>query len=53
MKKPKRTEQIHLRCTPKEARRFKRVAQHYGVGVATMIRTLVRDEAIAIKRENA
>lgn len=41
-----------MRCTPKEERRFKRVARHYEMGVAEMVRSLVLDEARAIKRED-
>lgn len=42
-----------IRCNDKELRRFKRVAAHHSMGVATLIRMLVKKEALAIKKSKA
>jgi hypothetical protein len=51
----RRDQQVHLRVTVKEARRFKRLAAHYDIGVAALIRMLVKKEALRIKgaKENS
>lgn len=44
-----RSRLLTFRCNEKEERRCKRVAAHYNLGVAAMIRMLVKKEALAIK----
>ena len=43
-----RDTQLNLRLSPDERERFDRVAEHYGVNMANMIRMLVKREEAAI-----
>jgi len=40
-----REKQINFRVTPEEDARFLRLAQHYGIPVAAMLRMLVKRDA--------
>jgi predicted DNA binding CopG/RHH family protein len=50
-----RDKQINMRVTVEEAERFKRVAAHYGLSIAQMIRMLVKrdDETMPRFRRRA
>ena len=50
MKRERKDVQVNYRCTAKEARRLRRVAAHYDLSLAAVIRMLVKKEALAIKR---
>lgn len=39
-----REEQLNVRLNPEEQARFKRLAEHYGVSAATMVRMLVKEK---------
>lgn len=45
-----KTVQVNYRCTEKEAKRLRRVARHYDLSLAAVIRMLVKKEALAIRR---
>jgi hypothetical protein len=47
----KKTRLFTFRCTEKEEARLQRVARHYSMSVSAMLRMLVRNEALAIRRE--
>jgi hypothetical protein len=46
-----REEQLNVRLNPEEAARFKRVAEHFGLSPAAMVRMLVKEKARALGLE--